>query len=200
MYAVGHCSQLSLPATGPTNHIIMHAIKLVLLATLAAGALPAAAQWQWVDAQGRKVFSDRAPPPDIPAKNILRQPGASASAGAPAATATPAPAQPTADASAAAQAVAKDSKPAGTDKALEEQKRKAEAQEAAKAKADKDRQAQQRQDNCMRARQAKATLASGRLLAHTNDQGERGFMDEATRDAELKRADAIIESDCGPAR
>lgn len=181
----------------------MHAIKLVLLATLAAGALPAAAQWQWVDAQGRKVFSDRAPPPDIPAKNILRQPGGSASAGAPAATSAPAPSQPAADAAAApaaAPAVAKDSKPAGTDKALEEQKRKAEAQEAAKAKADKDRQAQQRQDNCTRARQAKATLASGRLLAHTNEQGERGFMDEATRDAELKRADAIIDSDCGAAR
>jgi hypothetical protein len=38
----------------------------------------AQAQWQWVDKDGRKVFSDRAPPPDIPARNILRQPGSSA--------------------------------------------------------------------------------------------------------------------------
>jgi hypothetical protein len=100
----------------------------------------------------------------------------------------------------AAAPAAKDDKTAGTDKALEEQKRKAEAQEAAKAKAEKDRVARQRQENCARARQAKTSLSSGGLLAYTNAQGERGFMDEATRDAELKRADGIIASDCGPAR
>jgi type IV secretory pathway VirB10-like protein len=184
----------------------MHAIKLVLLAALAACTLPAAAQWQWVDATGRKVFSDRAPPPDIPAKNILRQPGGGAPAAAPSAApaAAATPAQPAADGAApaapAAAPAAKDDKTAGTDKALEEQKRKAEAQEAAKAKAEKDRVARQRQENCARARQAKTSLSSGGLLAYTNAQGERGFMDEATRDAELKRADGIIASDCGPAR
>ena len=187
----------------------MHATKLVLLAALAACSLSAAAQWQWVDATGRKVFSDRAPPPDIPAKNILRQPGGSAPAPAPAAAApstapaaTDAATQPAADATAQAApaAAAKDAKPAGTDKALEEQKRKAEAQEAAKAKAEKDRIAKDRQENCARAKQAKTALSSGGLLAHTNAQGERGFMDEATRNSELKRADATIASDCGPVR
>ncbi len=175
----------------------MHAIKLVLLAALAAAALPAAAQWQWVDAQGRKVFSDRAPPPDIPARNILRQPGGSPTAAPVAASpaqggtdAAP-PAAPTAPA-----AAAKEGPPAGTDKALEEQKRKAEAQEAAKAKAEKERIAKERQENCARARQSRSVLSSGQLLAHTNAQGERGFMDEATRAAELKRADAIIASNC----
>ncbi|WP_333907337.1 DUF4124 domain-containing protein [Delftia acidovorans] len=188
----------------------MHATKLVLLAALAACSLSAAAQWQWVDATGRKVFSDRAPPPDIPAKNILRQPGGSAPAQAAAApstapAATDAATQPAADATAqaspaAAAKDAKDAKPAGTDKALEEQKRKAEAQEAAKAKAEKDRIAKDRQENCARAKQAKTALSSGGLLAHTNAQGERGFMDEATRNSELKRADATIASDCGPVR
>ncbi|MBB1653148.1 MULTISPECIES: DUF4124 domain-containing protein [Delftia] len=184
----------------------MHATKLVLLAALAACSLSAAAQWQWVDATGRKVFSDRAPPPDIPAKNILRQPGGSAPAPAAAApssapAATDAAAQTAADATAqAAPAGSKDTKPAGTDKALEEQKRKAEAQEAAKAKAEKDRVAKERQDNCARAKQAKTALSSGGLMAYTNAQGERGFMDEATRDSELKRADATIAADCGPAR
>lgn len=177
----------------------MHAIKLVLLVTLAACSLPAAAQWQWVDATGRKVFSDRAPPPDIPAKNILRQPGGSTPPPAAAADAGTAPAADAA-APAAPAAAAKDTKPAGTDKALEEQKRKAEAQEAAKAKADKERIAKQRQDNCARAKQSKTALSSGRLLGYTNEQGERGFMDDATRDAELKRADAIIASDCGAMR
>lgn len=177
----------------------MHAIKLVLLAALAASALPAAAQWQWVDAQGRKVFSDRAPPPDIPQKNILRQPSGSAPAAAAAAPAS-APAAATGGAEAPAKtAAAKDDKAAagtGTDKALEEQKRKAEAQEAAKAKAEQARVARERQDNCERARRSKSTLSSGQLLAHTNAQGERGFMDEATRAAEIKRADDVIAKDC----
>lgn len=176
----------------------MHATKLVLLTALAACSLSAAAQWQWVDATGRKVFSDRAPPPDIPAKNILRQPGGSAPAPAAAAPST-APAATDATGQ-AAPAAANDAKPAGTDKALEEQKRKAEAQEAAKAKAEKDRIAKDRQENCARAKQAKTALSSGGLLAHTNAQGERGFMDEATRNSELKRADATIASDCGPVR
>lgn len=177
----------------------MHAIKLVLLAALAAAALPAAAQWQWVDAQGRKVFSDRAPPPDIPAKNILRQPSGGAPAAAPAPAAGDAPAAAPAPATGAA-APARDDKAAGapgTDKALEEQKRKAEAQEAAKAKTEQARIAKERQENCARARQSKSVLNSGQLLANTNAQGERGFMDEATRAAELKRADAVIASDCG---
>jgi hypothetical protein len=199
---------LSLPATCPITQLTMHATKLVLLAALAACSLSAAAQWQWVDATGRKVFSDRAPPPDIPAKNILRQPGGSTPAPAAAAAApstapvaTDAAAQPAAEATAqAAPAAAKDAKPAGTDKALEEQKRKAEAQEAAKAKAEKERIAKDRQDNCARAKQAKTALSSGGLLAYTNAQGERGFMDEATRNSELKRADATIASDCGPVR
>lgn len=156
--------------------------------------------------QAARSSATARPPPDIPAKNILRQPGGSATAPAAAApstapAATDAATQPAADATAqAAPAAAKDAKPAGTDKALEEQKRKAEAQEAAKAKAEKDRIAKDRQENCARAKQAKTALSSGGLLAHTNAQGERGFMDEATRNSELKRADATIASDCGPMR
>ena len=32
------------------------------------------AQWQWLEKDGHKVFSDRAPPPDIAEKNILKRP------------------------------------------------------------------------------------------------------------------------------
>lgn len=165
----------------------MHIPKYALFAVIACCSVPAMAQWQWIDAQGHKVFSDRAPPPDTPAKNILRQPGgAGGIKGAVAAEAAPVPV--------AAPKVAEQ----GVDKGLQEQKRKQEAQEAEKAQADKGRRDQQRQDNCNRAKQAKATLASGRLLSSVNAKGERGFMDEATREAEVKRADAVIASDCGP--
>ncbi|BDR09466.1 DUF4124 domain-containing protein [Comamonas thiooxydans] len=163
----------------------MHAIKFALFAAIACCTVPAIAQWQWIDGQGRKVFSDRAPPADIPAKNILRSPGGAK------------PAAPVAVPEASA-AAAKPSADKGVDKGLEEQKRKMQEQEAAKTQADRLQKEKQRQDNCNRARQAKATLASGRLLSQVNAKGERGFMDEAARDAEIKRADAVIASDCGP--
>ena len=88
------------------------------------------AQWQWTDQDGRKVFSDRPPPADVPPARILKQPhsqpllavkpSAAAEDTKPAATpATPAAMPATTAAS-------------GTDKALEEKKAKAEAEEAAK--------------------------------------------------------------------
>lgn len=159
--------------------------KLLLLALTCFWATGALAQWQWVDKDGRKVFSDRPPPQDIPEKNILKQPhmagqprpvAATTSADTPAAT--PAPTD------------------LGKDKRLEENKAKAEAAEAAKKKADEERQAKARADNCARAKRAKAQLAEGRLVSHVNAQGERSFMDDATRTAELRRADEIIASDC----
>ncbi|MEG1735312.1 MAG: DUF4124 domain-containing protein [Comamonas sp.] len=167
----------------------MQITKLFLIAAIAASAIPAMAQWQWIDARGQKVFSDRAPPTDIPAKNILRQPGAGASSRA--AEAAPAP-------GAVAPKTAEKPAESGVDKGLEEQKRKQEQQEAEKTRAEQAKREKSRQENCDRAKQAKATLTSGRVLSSVNANGERGFMDEASRDAEVKRADAVIASECGP--
>ena len=79
---------------------------------------------------------------------------------------------------------------------MEEAKAKAEAAEAAKKKAEADRLAKARTENCTRARKSKDMLTSGQLLANVNDKGERGFMDDATRESELKRAEGVIASDC----
>ena len=38
----------------------------LILGVLSAVSLVAAAQWQWLDKDGHKVFSDRAPPPETP--------------------------------------------------------------------------------------------------------------------------------------
>ena len=168
----------------------MQALKLLLATAIAACSIPAMAQWQWIDGQGHRVFSDRAPPADIPAKNILRQPGGSlAAAQSSAAPAADAPVAKAAD------------KPAdkGVDKGLEEQKRKQEQKEAEAKQAEQAKRDAQRADNCNRAKQAKTTLESGRMLSSVNAQGERGFMDEATRASETKRANDVIASDCGPA-
>mgnify|MGYP000384977998 FL=1 len=72
----------------------------------------------------------------------------------------------------------------------------AEAAEAAKKKAEDDKRAKVRAENCERAKAAKATIDSGKPLRQANAQGELIFMDEAARNAELKRAQAIIDSDC----
>jgi hypothetical protein len=166
--------------------------KLLLLAFACTWSLGAAAQWQWIDKDGRKVFSDRAPPLDIPEKSILKQPG-----GQPSGRTAPraVPSENTAEPTAAAPRLPA-SAASGKDKELEEKKAEADAAEAAKKKAEEEKLAKAKAENCTRARQAKSTFDSGRPLMHTNAQGERGFLDEATRAVESKRLDGIIASDC----
>ena len=149
------------------------------------------AQWQWLDKDGRKVFSDRAPPADIPQKNILKQPGIGLPVAVPDAAASTA----AASAPSAAPVIQAEHKP-GKDKELEEKKAQAEAAEAAKKKAEDAKMAAARADNCSRAQRAKTTLESGKPMQHTNAQGDVGFLDEAGRTAELRRIQGIIESDC----
>lgn len=168
-----------------------HAFFAVVLAFSASGAL---AQWQWLDNDGRKVFSDRAPGADIPDKNILKRPAgkriaaatAVANAEDPAAPATaPAPAMP---ASAA--------KGVGVDKELEAKKKQAADAEAAKRKAEEDRVTKAKIENCARAKQAKTTFDSGVRVSRTNAAGEREVMDDAARATEAKRIQGVIDADC----
>lgn len=167
-----------------------------LLALACACSLPlaATAQWQWIDKDGRKVFSDRGPPPDVPEKNILRRPGGgprSAPAPAPAAT------EPADDKLAAAPSRAASAPKGGAvDKDLEEKKRKAEEAEKAQRAAEEQKVAKAKAENCTRARQGKATFDSGIRVARVNDKGEREIMDDKARAAEQQRLQTIIDSDC----
>lgn len=153
-----------------------------------ACAVPAVclAQWQWIDKDGRRVFSDQSPPPEIPAKNILRQPGMRAAIAAPAA-------EPQADAPKAASSAPKLS---GKEKELEEKKKQADAAAAEKKKALEAEVAKVKSENCARAKRAKATFDSGVRVVRTNDKGEREVMDDAARAAETKRLEAAMAVDC----
>jgi hypothetical protein len=157
---------------------------------LACGALPltAAAQWQWLDKDGRKVFSDKSPPPDIPAKNILKQPGVRA----PVAEAEPA----TAATATAKMAGASLPKVTGRDGELEARRKQAESAEADKKKAQERADNEAQADSCKRAREAKATIDSGVRLSRVNDKGEREVMDDAARAAEVQRVQVVISRDC----
>lgn len=174
--------------------------KLLLLAVACTWAMGAAAQWQWIDKDGRKVFSDRPPPQEIPEKSILKQPGgyvpraAQPAAAAPSGDDAQAPAaQGTA---AAAPKLAASAPGTGKDKALEEKKAQAEAAEAAKKKLADEKLAKDKAENCVRAQSAKAVFDSGKPVTQSNAQGERIFLDEAARAAESKRIDGIIATDC----
>ncbi|MDB5947967.1 MAG: hypothetical protein JWQ33_2993 [Ramlibacter sp.] len=176
-------------------------MKLLRVISLAAALLPAlaCAQWQWIDKDGHKVFSDRSPPADIPAKNILKQPG-----GKPAPV--PAEAEASADAAAAADAAAKAAaqgsrtaanmpKISGKDKALEDKKKQAEEEAEAKKKAEDDKLAQAKAENCERAKRSLQSMTSGVRIRAPNAKGEMEFMSDEQRAAETKRLQGIT-ADC----
>lgn len=167
----------------------MKAARLALLALACALPLAATAQWQWIDKDGRKVFSDQAPPPDVPPNKIVKRPGGRAAE----------PAQEAAAAPAAAPAAPKlpVAKPSGKDPALEKKKQEADAAEAKKKQAEEEKLAAARTENCARAKEAKATLDSGQRIGRINAKGEREFMEDSERAAETKRLEAVMARDCG---
>ena len=151
------------------------------------------AQYQWIDANGRKVFSDQPPPASVPAKKIVQQP----SKNAPAAVSTDA----ATDAGTKADVVAVPANPAApkvkaVDKELEAKKKQADDELAAKKQADIEAQTKAKIENCARAKSAKATLDSGFRISQINAKGERGVMDDASRKVESKRIEGIMTTDC----
>jgi len=163
----------------------MKLTRPLMLAIACALPLAASAQWQWIDKDGHRVFSDRAPPSDIPDKNILRQPSQRGRL-----SFAPAPAAPV------AATPASGAKGTGADKELNEKKKQAEDAEAAKRKADEERIARVKADNCARARQAKMGLDAGGRMTRINEQGEREYLDDSARAAESQRLQGIIDQDC----
>jgi len=166
----------------------MNIRNAMVLGALWAASLAATAQWQWVDKDGRKVYSDRPPPADVPEKSILKQPGVRGGA-IPAVVATPA-------AASSAPASAAVPRPSGKDKELEEKKKQAEQQEAAAKKAEEEKYQKARAENCARARQAKASIDLGGRIATVDKSGERIIMDDEARAAESKRLQGVIQSQC----
>lgn len=152
-------------------------------------AASAQAQWKWKDAKGNVQYSDRPPPSGTPDKDILqRPPGASRSisvvpAGQPASAAASAP-QPAASAPTKAEQEA-------TARQKQDQDR-----EAAKQKEEERRVAAQRRENCSRAQASLRDLQSGIRITRTNEQGERIFMDDTQRQAEIDRTRNVMASEC----
>ncbi len=135
--------------------------------------------WQWLDGQGRRVFSDRPPPADVPPQRILRRlgtgEGISASSGG-------SPTDPIPEATPRQRGASAARPP----------------QVSASQQVEEERMARLRADNCQRARSALATLESGVRLVRTNDKGEREILDDAARESEKKHLQQIVASNCTP--
>ena len=170
-----------------------------LFLTLCFGTfgITASAQWQWVEKDGRKIFSDRPPPAEIADKNILkRPPGAPRAAAAPALITLGVEAVASAKPPAAPASRASAPKLSGKDAELEAKKKKADEEEAAKKKAEEEKIAKAKAENCERAKTGLATLQSGVRMVSVNAKGEREVYDDAKRASETKRAQEVIDASC----
>lgn len=168
----------------------MNALRTLLLALACTFCLSAAAQWQWLDKDGRKVFSDRGPPPDVPSNRILKRPDGKPAAGA--------AVQAASGAASAAKPAARASGPIlkTTDPKLEAKKKEAQEAEEAKVKAAAAENLKKREDSCLQARKGLELLNSGIRLRVTNAKGEPEVMDDSMRAVEAARIQKIADTDC----
>jgi hypothetical protein len=157
----------------------------VALVVGVAVTLPALAQWAWRDSSGRTVYSDQPPPPTVAKEQILRQPAGNVlSTGG-----SPAPASSgTAPAATGPKTLA--------EREQEFRKRQQERAEAEKKQADEQAMAARRQQDCARARNYLRQLEDGVRIVRADAQGNREFMDDATRSAETARTREIISATC----
>jgi hypothetical protein len=162
--------------------------RLLLGGALLAAAALAQAQYVWLDDKGLRQYSDRPPPPSVPAKRILKAPGAALQdvAGAEAAAAASA---------GAAAAPAPKAPPTTAERNADFRKRKAaeadkeqKSAEAAKRQADID-------GNCASLRQNKQMLESGRRIGTTDKAGEPGYMGDEERAQQSKKVKVAL-ADC----
>lgn len=162
----------------------MPALLLSLLGVLGGLMLssPAAAQWKWRDAQGRVQYSDRPPPTTVPDRDILARPAAARTTGT-GIVSSPSVAGASGPVSGSTTSAVPAPAAASAPTAGETRRR---AQEDATRRA----------DNCARARDYARTVESGQRLTRTNERGEREFLDDGQRAAELRRAREVIASDC----
>jgi hypothetical protein len=163
--------------------------RAALALALALVTVGAQAQWTWRDRNGQLHASDRAPPADVPERDIVRRPH-QRTVSAP----RPIPA-----ASATTEATVSGREPTAAPKGdpeLEARLKRANEEKQAQAERDKARLAAQRADNCQRAQEALRTYESGIRLTRVNERGEREFIDDSARAEQIARAQQVVETDC----
>jgi len=201
--------------TNRTSSFAPGGARLILLITLlVAGSFGAVqAQWAWRDANGEVNYSDSPPPSDVSRSNILREPTSvsaspdtnptPAAPSAPSAGPNPTQVTPRVGATAAPppSPAPQASKPIPAPKTLAEQdadfrKRLAEQQKAEEKQTQDEAQASQRADACNQAKSYLDMLQSGTRLLRPDANGQRNFLDDDQRSAEIQKAQDAIEKNC----
>ncbi len=158
-------------------------LRVLFAGLLLAFAATASAQmYRWVDKEGRVRYSDQPPPAGIKGTTLQAAP----------LNTVPSPA---ADDPAAKDAKKGPQTPA--DQEAEFRKRQMTAQKAREKDEQVQRDAQVKQENCTRARQSLATFESGIRISRVGTDGERYYLDDAQRSAEMEQARQQVSSACG---
>lgn len=147
--------------------------------TLLLGCGLAHAQYSWIDANGVRHFSDLPPPPSTPPHKILKAPGR-ASAATPATTEVPVVAAP----AKGPKNLAEREEDFRARAKLRDEQNKKDALEA-----------QRRRDlaeHCRDARAMRAQVESGTRIAKFDAKGERSFITDDERAAQLARVNKAL--------
>jgi hypothetical protein len=180
--------------------VISHVIRATLtIAVVLAGFIPtpSEAQWAWKDGNGRLVYSDRPPPTDIKPAQIVRQPSTQV-------LANPAPATGAVDdAGKPSDAKNSDTKTPAPNAPKTIAERDMEFRKRQQERADSDKKAAEEQTKnatktaeCERARGYMRSLEDGIRITRTDASGNREFLDDAQRAAEVDRTRKIIQTAC----
>ncbi|WP_426175546.1 DUF4124 domain-containing protein [Massilia sp. TWR1-2-2] len=159
--------------------------RLLAATALMAFATLAQAQYMWIDEKGIKQFSDRAPPPSIRLKNILKAPPGVLTA-PPVLVPSDVAATPAVAAPAAAKAKAA---PTTADRNADYNRRQKEKTDV-ELKEKEEREAKlAKAEQCEALRLSKRTFESGARIGVQQKNGERGYMTDQQRAVESAKID-----------
>ena len=145
------------------KHFVL--ITAVCLATTAAYA----EIYQWKDASGKTVISDKPPMGATQQQKTFASESPASSVSAPKTTA---------------------------DKDMEFRKRQKEAQDNAEKASKEQAAATANKENCDNARRYLRSLESGERISQTDDKGERYYLDDTQREQEAAKVRHVLETQC----
>jgi hypothetical protein len=152
-------------------------------------SFPANAQYVWLDKNNVKVYSDKPPPPDVPNNRVLKGPRGFKATNI-------GDKQPDENGSAEAKAASTPEKPPLTtaEKNAEFNKRKMEQAEKDKKAQAEEKIKQEKSQNCEKAKEYQRSLQSGGRFARTTESGERKYLNDEEREAEINRANDALKA------
>lgn len=144
--------------------------SLIACMAIAFATTAAAQVFQWKDANGKTIFSDKPPPSDAKQKRTIVPNAVKASATSPQKTLA--------------------------EKDLEFRKRQKETQEQSAKHEEEQKTLAEKKERCDNMRRHAQALDSGVRIARTNDKGERYFLSDDQRQEELAKTRQSMESGC----